>query len=140
MRIKIEFLPRVHFSLFRETIKTLLFGVGWVNFVKRILCILKINSIKSRCTTKQRPTAKHQTFHIKEFRLIAIELIENKLDENKESIELTISFDYSYVLYSHLCVRRKHFNRLMVMSASRFGKCFSVFRKRFVAISILIFH
>lgn len=46
--------------------------------------------------------------------MIAIDVIENKLDENKESIELTNSFDYSYFLYSHLCVARgKRFKSLM---------------------------
>jgi hypothetical protein len=73
-----------------------------INFVKRIFCIYwkqiqlhykpfahaelqKHQRIKAACTCVV-------------CGLIAIELIENKLDENKESIELTILFDYSYAV------------------------------------------
>lgn len=108
--------------------KTIKFSREEVNFVKRILCILKINSIKlthiAQIKKKTHNIAEHQRIH----RLIAIELIENKLDENKKSIELTHSYRF---MYSHLCVE----------NISMCYECITrIFCKRFIAISILIFH
>jgi hypothetical protein len=93
--------------------------------------------------------------HVHVGELIAIELIENKLDENKESIELTTRFDYSSFHLASLFPPERFACREMVRGAegekpsqpacqrtsrflaniARYACC-----KRFIAISILIFH
>lgn len=96
----------------------------------------------------------HHVVQLHARELIAIELIGNKLDENKESIELTILFDYSYSI-SHFEIPTWAFianvskwlmwgmgKGLRFTFASFFfrGENFSLCYKRFEPISILIFH
>lgn len=97
----------------------------------------KFNKIHSQCTRmekkKNHNIAKHQRVH----RLIAIELIENKLDENKKSIELTVFIRlFISLLEIPTCaqfIHRRNFSNIC------FQCIILLFGKRFMAISILIF-